>query len=157
MKVKSFSLNVPPYLKKYLEGKYPLDDFGRIRASKTNMLGAIVMMSLQVVNRPRTLVFDRNKAFVTLRYYDDLFYRQVPSDKYSHLQRCLDDMFRTDLISFVNGRRKGSESFMIYIIEFFAAYCIDADEDGLSFDAARKIIRDASNKNIFSVNRPNAI
>lgn len=160
--LKRLTLQVPKYLKKFLEGEFD-GEGGVVHVEKWSEIGSLI----HLVSRsyPFPLTIDRpSGTTITISYYCREKSYDIPPDKMPHLVRQLDEIFRrslncevrkvhemaggnygpyvrTFIERYVRSRNRYLKRARTYVRTFIERYGIIADVD-VEFETMRKIYRD---------------
>ena len=139
--LKTVTLEVPRYLKKFYEHEYGTDARGRVVVEKWSEVGRLLHLVSRTIpftqpvrktaSTALTLVYNiREKAF------------EIPYDKIPDLQRQLDEIFRRTMVCEVRRVHElTGGDYSPHIRDFLGRYGIAVDED-CDWEVIRKIYRD---------------
>ncbi|KAB7728011.1 hypothetical protein F5984_19850 [Rudanella paleaurantiibacter] len=137
---KRLTLQVPKYLKKFLEGEFKGQN-GEIHVEKWSELGKLIHLVSRSYPFPIAPVRAGGNT-ISISYYCREKSFEVPPDKMHALGNQLEEIFRRSLICEVRKvHEMAGGNYGPYIRQFLERYGIEPDVD-VDFETIRKIYRD---------------
>lgn len=138
--LKQLTLQVPRYLRKFLEGEFK-GQAGKVHVEKWSELGKLIHLVSRSYPFPIAVVRPTGST-ITISYYCREKSYDVPPDKLPDLVHQLEEIFRRSLICEVRKvHEMAGGNYGPYIRSFLERYSIEADVD-VDFETIRKVYRD---------------